>query len=98
MTFAAGAVEVLLCDADGNLFPSEEPAFEASAHVTNLLLAELGVDQRFEPDELRREAMGRTFRNTATWLAAQHGASIAPDRLEHYVQQERREVIAPGAR
>src|SRR3712207_6950700 len=24
------AVEVLLCDADGNLFPSEEPAFVAS--------------------------------------------------------------------
>jgi hypothetical protein len=31
----------LLCDADGNLFPSEEPAFVASAEVTNRFLAEL---------------------------------------------------------
>ena len=34
-------LEVLLCDADGNLFPSEEPAFVASADVTNRLLADL---------------------------------------------------------
>ena len=27
-------VRVVLCDADGNLFPSEEPAFVASAEVT----------------------------------------------------------------
>ena len=32
-------VRYLLCDADGNLFPSEEPAFEASAEVTNAFLA-----------------------------------------------------------
>ena len=40
------AVEVLLCDADGNLFPSEEPAFVASAAVTNRLLAESGIARR----------------------------------------------------
>ena len=34
-----GAVKVLLCDADGNLFASEEPAFVASTVVTNRLLA-----------------------------------------------------------
>ena len=37
----------LLCDADGNLFASEEPAFEASAEVTNRFLAELGDARRF---------------------------------------------------
>lgn len=93
MTFDAHAVEVLLCDADGNLFPSEEPAFEASARVTNRLLADLGIDERYEPDELRREAMGRNFRANAAWLAAQHGAAIDPGRLEDYVAQERREVV-----
>ena len=40
------AVEILLCDADGNLFPSEDPAFVASARVTNDCLAELGIDRR----------------------------------------------------
>ncbi|MBE2319438.1 HAD family phosphatase [Solirubrobacter sp. CPCC 204708] len=93
MTLSPNAVEVLLCDADGNLFRSEEPAFEASASVTNRLLAELGIDRRYEPDELRREAMGRNFRATAVWLAARHGAAIEPQRLDGFVAQERLEVI-----
>lgn len=87
------ALEMLLCDADGNLFPSEEPAFVASTAVTNRLLAELAIPKRYEPDELRREAMGRTFRATASWLAAQHGTTIAPDRLEQYVAEERQAVM-----
>jgi HAD superfamily hydrolase (TIGR01509 family) len=93
MTVHPRAFEVLLCDADGNLFPSEKPAFEASAAVTNRLLEDLGIDQRFTPDALRRAAMGRTFRATAAWLAAQHGAIIEPDRLERYVGHEREQVI-----
>ena len=42
-------VEAVLCDADGNLFPSEEPAFDASAEVTNAFLASLGVDMLSVP-------------------------------------------------
>jgi HAD superfamily hydrolase (TIGR01509 family) len=87
-------VEVLLCDADGNLFPSEEPAFVASAEVTNGLLAELGSDRRFTPDELRRHALGRSFRSTATELAAAHGTPLDPETLERYVDEERRQVTA----
>lgn len=93
MTVDLAALEMLLCDADGNLFPSEEPAFVASTAVTNRLLAELGLAKRYEPDELRREAMGRTFRATASWLAAQHGTTIAPHQLERYVDEERQEVM-----
>jgi hypothetical protein len=40
----------LLCDADGNLFPSEEPAFVASAVVTNQFLAELGISERVDAE------------------------------------------------
>jgi hypothetical protein len=61
-------VEMLLCDADGNLFPSEEPAFEASAEVTNLCLAEIGAKHRVDADSLRRAATGRTFRTTIVGL------------------------------
>jgi HAD superfamily hydrolase (TIGR01509 family) len=87
-------LDVLLCDADGNLFPSEEPAFVASAEVTNRMLTELGVARRFEPAELRSAALGRNFRSTALELADRHGAQLAPDDLERYVQEERQEVTA----
>ena len=90
----SAAVEVLLCDADGNLFASEEPAFEASTTVTNRLLAALGVDRRFEAVELRRRAMGRNFRSMAVDLAAEAGTSIEPEALERWVVEEREAVVA----
>ena len=91
---ALADVRTLLCDADGNLFPSEEPAFVASTEVTNRLLADLGIDRRFEPDELRAAALGRNFRATASDLAAEHGVALDPDELERRVVQEREHVIA----
>ncbi len=89
-----GAVEVLLCDADGNLFPSEEPAFEASAVVTNRLLADLGIDRSFTPEELRRRSMGKNFRATASELAAEAGVAIEPAVLERWVAAERDAVVS----
>jgi beta-phosphoglucomutase-like phosphatase (HAD superfamily) len=86
-------VQVLLCDADGNLFPSEEPAFVASASVTNRLLAEHGVARRFTALELRQAAVGRNFRSMALELADRHGLALDPADLERYVEQERREVV-----
>ena len=83
---------VLLCDADGNLFPSEEPAFVASTQVTNELLGDLGVDRRFEPDELRRLAAGKNFRATALDLAAQFGAALDTDELDARAAEEKRRV------
>ncbi len=85
-------VDVLLCDADGNLFPSEGPAFVASAEVTNRLLADLGIERRYSAAELRAEALGRNFRSTALALAAGHGVSLDPLQLERYVVEERRAV------
>ena len=88
----AQRIEVLLCDADGNLFPSEEPAFAASADVTNRLLAELGDPRRFTGEELRRSATGMTFRALAGRLAAEAGV---PDvDLEPWVAEEKRTVTA----
>jgi beta-phosphoglucomutase-like phosphatase (HAD superfamily) len=87
------SVEALLCDADGNLFPSEEPAFAASAEVTNGLLADVGVDVRFTPDELRRTAVGRNFRSTAVDLLQGYGIRLDPAHLQRYVDDERQAVI-----
>jgi beta-phosphoglucomutase-like phosphatase (HAD superfamily) len=78
---ALDAVEVLLCDADGNLFPSEEPAFVASTTVTNALMAEYGSDRRFTPEELRLATTGLNFRSTAVVLCLDNGIRVAPDLL-----------------
>ncbi|MGY1814403.1 HAD family hydrolase [Blastococcus sp. SYSU D00820] len=82
----------LLCDADGNLFPSEEPAFVASAEVTNRFLAELGSPQRFTAEELRLATTGMNFRSTARRLAAEAGRPEVD--VEPWVAEERRAVTA----
>ncbi|MGY1740589.1 MULTISPECIES: HAD family hydrolase [unclassified Blastococcus] len=85
-------LRALLCDADGNLFPSEEPAFEASAEVTNRFLAELGSPQRFTAEELRLATTGMNFRTTSRRLAAEAGQ---PDvDVEPWVAEEKRAVTA----
>jgi beta-phosphoglucomutase-like phosphatase (HAD superfamily) len=86
-------LQVLLCDADGNLFPSEEPAFVASAAVTNRFLGRHGVRQRYTAEELRLATTGMNFRTTALALADEHGVDEVTD-LEEWVREERRVVTA----
>lgn len=94
MTARPTGVEVLLCDADGNLFPSEEPAFVASCEVTNELMAELGSGRRFTPTELRLGTTGKNFRTTAADLARAAGVALEARVLERWVEEERRRVVA----
>jgi beta-phosphoglucomutase-like phosphatase (HAD superfamily) len=75
---AAERVQVLLLDADGNLFPSEAPAFVASADVTNRFLASLGVGARYTPEHLLATTTGKNFRTTAVELARSHGVVLDP--------------------
>jgi beta-phosphoglucomutase-like phosphatase (HAD superfamily) len=90
----AAAVEALLCDADGCLFPSEGPAFAASAGVTNDFLAAIGASRRFSAEELRLATTGRTFRTTAAALAEEEGLELDPAELESWVRAERSTVTA----
>ncbi len=85
-------LEALLCDADGNLFPSEEPAFVASAEVTNRYLAAIGSDRRFTAEELRLATTGKNFRTTAADLATAAGVAV-PD-LTPWVAEEKQAVTA----
>ncbi len=88
-------VEVVLCDADGNLFPSEEPAFEASVEVTNAYLAEHGVGRRYGAEELRLAATGRSYRTILASLAREHGIDEpSAEQLEQLVRVEREAVTA----
>jgi beta-phosphoglucomutase-like phosphatase (HAD superfamily) len=88
------AIEALLCDADGCLFPSEEPAFVASATVTNDFLEAIGATARFGAEELRLATTGKNFRTTAAALAEAEGRPIDPVDLECWVEAERRQVAA----
>jgi HAD superfamily hydrolase (TIGR01509 family) len=88
------AVRMLLCDADGNLFPSEEPAFVASTRVVNRVMERLGSDRRYDPEKLRLATLGRTFRSVIAGLAADAGSPAAAEQVEAWVEEERREVTA----
>jgi HAD superfamily hydrolase (TIGR01509 family) len=88
-------VRVVLCDADGNLFPSEEPAFVASTEVTNRFLAEHGVLRRYGSEELRLAATGMSYRLLLARLARTHALpELSPAELELWVQAEKEAVTA----
>jgi beta-phosphoglucomutase-like phosphatase (HAD superfamily) len=74
--FDPDAVKVLLCDADGNLFPSEEPAFDASIRVTNAFLKRFGLPGDWTAAELRVRTTGKNFRTTAVDLAVAGGVPV----------------------
>jgi beta-phosphoglucomutase-like phosphatase (HAD superfamily) len=84
--FDPASITTLLLDADDNLFPSEAPAFDASTEVVNRFLTRFGVTSPFTSDELRKQATGKNFRNTAIHLAAQSGVpfeeSLAAGRTD----------------
>jgi beta-phosphoglucomutase-like phosphatase (HAD superfamily) len=85
-------VRTLLCDADGTLFASEEPAFAASVAVTNACLERFGSADRYTGEELRQVANGKSFRLTLTELAVAHGVDVESESfardLESWVAQE----------
>jgi beta-phosphoglucomutase-like phosphatase (HAD superfamily) len=91
--FDPGAVTTVLCDADGNLFPSEEPAFDASVEVTNRYLARFGVSIECTAEGLREQTTGKNFRTTAVDLAVKAGVPID----ESLAQRHPNAVIATRA-
>ena len=90
--FDPAPITTLLCDADDNLFPSEGPAFDASADVTSRFLARFGVTAPLSGEELRKKAVGKNFRSTATDLAALAGVpfekALAEGRSDATVASE----------
>jgi beta-phosphoglucomutase-like phosphatase (HAD superfamily) len=84
----------VLLDADGTLFPSEEPAFAASADVVNQLLAETGAATVYDGEELRRTSSGRNFRGLVPDLLAPTGHGLTDAELDHWVAREADVVTA----
>lgn len=87
-------VDLLLCDADGTLLASQEPAYAASFVVIARFLAHLGIEQSYEPQELRHLAAGRNFRALARLLARLHDRRLDEDDLDEWVAVERDVVTA----
>jgi beta-phosphoglucomutase-like phosphatase (HAD superfamily) len=83
------SVTTMLVDADGTLFPSEEPAYDASADVTNRFLASLGADREYTPVELQSMTNGKNFRAAAAELADRYGQTLDPRKLDDWVQEEK---------
>ena len=88
------AATSLLCDADGTLFPSEEPAYAASADVTNRFLTHLGSRRTHSPRELQAMTNGKNFRGAAHELAAGYGRELVPAELDSWVAEEKDVVTA----
>lgn len=87
-------VRALLCDADGTLFPSEEPAFAASALVMQALAARYGLTGDFSAEQLRRSTTGKNFRATANSLLEAAGREVRSDELDRWVAMEKHDVTA----
>jgi HAD superfamily hydrolase (TIGR01509 family) len=85
-------VTTLLCDADGTLFPSEEPAYAASAVVTQDFAARFGLPGDFSGEHLRRTGTGRNFRTLTADLLAEAHLAADSDELERWIERERVEV------
>ncbi|WP_408895697.1 HAD-IA family hydrolase [Nocardioides sp. R1-1] len=79
----------LLCDADGCLFPSEEPAYDASAEVMAQFLAHVGIARSYSATQLRTEFTGLNFRATAAILCGRHGRAVTAGELARWVALER---------
>ena len=79
----------VLCDADGTLFGSEEPAYDASAAVTNRFLTLLGVEREYSPRELQTLTNGKNFRAASADLVASLGSTLENHELEEWVQAEK---------
>ena len=92
------SLTTILCDADGTLFPSEQPAFVASAVVTRSFAAHFGLDGDYSAEGLRIATTGQNFRSTARTLLSDARVEVSDGELESWVDQERAAVTAHLAR
>ncbi|KAF4976130.1 hypothetical protein FZEAL_7149 [Fusarium zealandicum] len=89
-------ITTLLLDCDNTLVQSETLAFEASADLTNEILAARNVDLQFTGDQLEREFVGQNFQTMMRSLEEKYkvSCSISDKELEHYADMEDDRVIS----
>ncbi|KAH7212100.1 HAD-like domain-containing protein [Fusarium oxysporum] len=82
-------ITTLLLDCDNTLVQPESIAFEASADLTNEILAARKVDLSFTGSYLQLEFVGQNFQNMFNV-----SCNISDKELEHYVSMEDDRVIS----
>jgi beta-phosphoglucomutase-like phosphatase (HAD superfamily) len=82
-------VTTLLCDADGTLFPSEEPAYDASATVTQAFAQHFGLTGDFSAAHLRHTGTGRNFRSLTADLLRESGLDVPEEERGPWIDRER---------
>ncbi|KAF5626202.1 HAD superfamily hydrolase [Fusarium sp. NRRL 52700] len=89
-------ITTLLLDCDNTLVQSESLAFEASADLTNEILAARKVDLSFTGRYLQREFVGQNFQNMIRAIEAKFNVScnISDEELQHYASMEDDRVIS----
>ncbi|KAM0081074.1 hypothetical protein ACKRZS_006774 [Fusarium odoratissimum] len=89
-------ITTLLLDCDNTLVQPESIAFEASADLTNEILAARKVDLSFTGSYLQLEFVGQNFQNMILAIEAKFNVScnISDKELEHYVSMEDDRVIS----
>ncbi|KAF9771986.1 hypothetical protein IL306_010342 [Fusarium sp. DS 682] len=89
-------ITTLLLDCDNTLVQSESLAFEASADLTNEILAARNVDLSFTGPDLQREFVGQNFQDMMRSIESKFNVSlnISDKELEHYASMEDDRVIS----
>ncbi|KAK0104920.1 hypothetical protein ONS95_005183 [Cadophora gregata] len=89
-------ITTILFDCDNTLVLSESLAFEASADLTNEILASQNIPRRFTGPELQTEFVGRSFEDMMKILAEMYDfkAPLSSAALQHYANIEDELVMA----
>ncbi|EXJ87175.1 phosphoglycolate phosphatase [Capronia epimyces CBS 606.96] len=87
-------VKYVLLDCDNTLVLSERLAFEACADLTNQLLEEYGIKDRYTVDSLLKDFVGQNFRGMLVGLQKKHNFQMPPEQLDDYVGRELAAVTA----
>ncbi|KAI4133340.1 MAG: hypothetical protein LQ338_000240 [Usnochroma carphineum] len=83
----------LLFDCDNTLVLSEELAFEACAELTNELLENKGISDRYTGPGLMVTFVGQNFRGVVTGLQQKYGFKLSDAEVDSYVSRELGKVI-----
>nr|POE74669.1 phosphorylated carbohydrates phosphatase [Quercus suber] len=83
-----GKVKYVLLDCDNTLCQSERLAFEACADLTNEVLANHGISDRYDTNALLDDFVGNNFRNMLLGLQKKHNFKMDPKEQEDLVSQE----------
>ncbi|KAK5449323.1 HOG (high osmolarity glycerol) pathway protein [Exophiala xenobiotica] len=86
-------VKYVLLDCDNTLVLSERLAFEACSDLTNELMEQYNIPERYTVDSLLEDFVGQNFRGMLIGLQKKHNFQMPQEQVDEYVSRELGEVI-----